>query len=144
MRRLSLLARKLGAVAGINYRTHPEWGKEVMRLTGGRGADHVIEVGGIGTLGQSYEVISFGGKIALIGFLAGPTGPQNPHALMMKGGSLVGIGVGSTAMFEEMNRAIEVNGIKPVVGRVFAFDEAAAAFGCLAAGDFFGKVVITV
>ena len=137
-------ARKLGASAGINYKTHPEWEKEVQLITGGRGVDHVIEVGGVGTLARSYQAIGFGGKIALIGFLGGPTGQQEPYALMMKGGSLIGIGVGSTAMFEEMNRAIEVNGIKPVVGRVFPFDEAAEAFRCLAAGDFFGKVVITV
>lgn len=137
-------ARGLGAAAGINYKTHPKWEKEVQRITGGRGVDHVIEVGGVGTLARSYQAIGFGGKIALIGFLGGPTGQQEPYALMMKGGSLIGIGVGSTAMFEEMNRAIEVNKIKPVVGRVFPFDEAAEAFRCLAAGDFFGKVVITI
>jgi NADPH:quinone reductase-like Zn-dependent oxidoreductase len=137
-------ARGLGAMAGINYKTHPEWEKEVHRLTGGRGVDHVIEVGGVGTLARSYQAIGFGGKIALIGFLGGPAGQQEPYALMMKGGSLVGIGVGSTAMFEDMNRAIEANGIKPVVGRVFPFDEAVEAFRCLAAGDFFGKVVITI
>lgn len=137
-------ARKLGAAAGINYRTHPEWEKEVYRITGGRGVDHVIEVGGVGTLARSYQAIGFGGKIALIGFLGGPTGQQEPYALMMKGGSLIGIGVGSTAMFEEMNRAIEVNRIKPIVDRVFPFDQASEAFRRLAAGDFFGKVVITV
>jgi len=137
-------ALALGAAAGINYRTHPEWEKEVQRLTNGRGVDHVVEVGGVGTLARSYQSIGFGGKIALIGFLGGPPGQQDPYALMMKAGTLVGIGVGSTAMFEEMNRAIEVNGIKPVVGRVFAFDQAAEAFRCLAAGDFFGKVVITI
>lgn len=137
-------ARKLGAVAGINYKTHPEWDKEVNRITGGRGVDHVVEVGGVGTLARSYQAIGFGGKIALIGFLGGQTGQQEPYALMMKGGSLVGIGVGSTAMFEEMNRAIEVNRIKPIVDRVFPFDQAAEALRCLATGDFFGKVVITV
>ncbi len=137
-------ARKLGAAAGINYKTHPEWEKEVHRITGGRGVDHVVEVGGVGTLARSYQAIGFGGKIALIGFLGGPTGQHEPYALMMKGGSLIGIGVGSTAMFEEMNRAIEVNRIKPIVGQVFPFDQAAEAFRCLAAGDFFGKVVITV
>jgi NADPH:quinone reductase-like Zn-dependent oxidoreductase len=137
-------ARKLGAWDGINYKTHPEWQKEVARLTGGRGVDCVIEVGGVGTLARSYEALAFGGKIGLIGFLGGFTGEQNPTSLMMKGGSLHGIGVGSTAMFEDMNRAIEVNGIKPIVGKVFPFDEAAEAFRQFAAGDFFGKVVITI
>jgi NADPH:quinone reductase-like Zn-dependent oxidoreductase len=137
-------ARQLGAWEGINYKTHPEWQKEVLRLTDARGVDCVIEVGGVGTLARSYESIGFGGKIALIGFLGGFVGDQNPAGLMMKGGSLHGIGVGSTAMFEDMNRAIEVNGIKPIVGKVFPFDEAPEAFRQLAAGDFFGKVVITV
>lgn len=138
------LARKHGASDGINYKTHPEWQKEVSKLTGGRGVDCVIEVGGVGTLARSYEAIGFGGKIALIGFLGGPTGEQNPYGLMMKGGSLHGIGVGSTAMFEDMNRAIETNQIKPIVGKVFPFDQAPEAFRQFAAGDFFGKVVITV
>ena len=137
-------ARQFGAAFGINYKTHPEWDKEVLRLTNGRGVDHVVEVGGVGTLARSYQSIGFGGKIALIGFLGGMTGQQEPYALMMKGGSLHGVGVGSTAMFEEMNRAIAVNGIKPVVDKVFAFDEAAEAFQQFAAGNFFGKVVITI
>jgi len=137
-------ARALGVSAGINYKTHPEWEKEVHRLTDGRGVDHVIEVGGVGTLARSYQAIGFGGKIALIGFLAGQTGQQEPYALMMKGGSLVGIGVGSTAMFEEMNRAIEMNRIKPIVDKVFAFDQAPEAFRQMAAGDFFGKIVISI
>ncbi|HTA44753.1 MAG TPA: zinc-binding dehydrogenase, partial [Bryobacteraceae bacterium] len=137
-------ARKLGAEFGINYNTHPDWDKEVQRLTNGRGVDHVVEVGGVATLARSYQSIGFGGKIALIGFLAGMKGQQEPYALMMKGGSLHGVGVGSTAMFEEMNRAIEVNGIKPVVDRVFAFDETPEALRQFAAGNFFGKIVIAV
>lgn len=137
-------AKALGASAGINYKTHPEWDKEVQRLTNGRGVDHVVEVGGVGTLARSYQSIGFGGKIALIGFLGGATGQQEPYALMMKGGSLHGVGVGSTAMFEEMNRAIEVNRIKPVVDKVFPFDQAPEAFHQFAAGNFFGKVVIAI
>lgn len=137
-------AKKLGAWSGINYKTHPEWQKEVARITGGRGVDCVVEVGGIGTLARSYESVGFGGKIALIGFLGGPTGEQTPYGLMMKGGSLFGVGVGSTAMFDDMNRAIAANGIKPVVDKVFPFEEAPEAFRQFAAGNFFGKVVITV
>jgi NADPH:quinone reductase-like Zn-dependent oxidoreductase len=134
-------ALSLGASHGINYKTHREWEKEVERITGGSGADAVIEIGGAGTLAQSYRALGFGGKIALIGFLAGP-GDSNPMPLMMKGASLHGIGVGSTRMFEDMNRAIEVNGIKPPVDKVFRFDEAADAFLCLASRDFVGKIVI--
>ncbi len=134
----------LGAAHGINYRSAPDWDREVHKLTGGRGADIVVEVGGIGTLGRSYNAIGFGGKIALIGFLGGPTGEHAPFGLMMKGGNLQGIGVGSTAMFEEMNRAIEVNRIQPIVDKVFPFEEAPEAFRQLGAGDFFGKLVIAV
>ncbi len=65
-------ARKLGAAGTINYKTHPEWQKEVSRLTEGRGVDCIIEVGGVGTLAKSYEALGFGGKIGLIGFLGGP------------------------------------------------------------------------
>jgi NADPH:quinone reductase-like Zn-dependent oxidoreductase len=137
-------ARGLGAWQTTNYKTHPAWDKEVERLTGGRGVDCVIEVGGVGTLAKSYSVLNFGGKIALIGFLAGPAGEQTPYGLMMKGGSLHGVGVGSTAMFEDMNRAIEANAIKPVVGKVFPFDEAPEAFRQFAAGDFFSKIVIRI
>src|SRR5579862_3534764 len=72
-------ARRLGAWEGVNYKTHPDWQKEVSRLTGGRGVDCVVEVGGIGTLGRSYESLGFGGKIALIGFLGGAAGEQTPY-----------------------------------------------------------------
>ncbi len=137
-------ARSLGASDGINYKTHPDWEKEVARLTGGRGVEHVIEIGGAGTLNRSFESIAFGGKVALIGFLAGAAAQTNPVPMMLKGGSLQGIGVGSTAMFEALNRAIEINGIQPVVDKVFPFEKAADAYRCLAAGDFVGKIVITI
>lgn len=133
----------LGASDGVNYKRTPDWQKEVMQLTGGRGADHILENGGAGSLDKSFEACALGGKVALIGFLAGP-GDINPAILMMKSGAMIGIGVGSRAMFEDMNRAIDVNRIKPVVDKVFPFDKAADAFGCQAAGDFVGKVVITV
>jgi len=134
---------KLGAFAGINYKSHPDWEREVLRLTGGRGVEHVIEIGGLGTLSRSFEAIAPGGKVALIGFLAGG-GEIVPFPLMMKGGALQGIGVGSTAMFEDMNRAIEANRIQPVIDRVFPFAEAPAALRQLASRDFVGKLVITV
>lgn len=134
----------IGASDGVNYKKFPDWEKEVLRITGGRGADHILENGGAGSLNRSFESTAFGGKVALIGFLAGRQGDINPAILMMKAGTMVGIGVGSRAMFEDMNRAIEVNEIKPVVDKVFPFHKAADAFRCQAAGDFIGKVVITV
>jgi NADPH:quinone reductase-like Zn-dependent oxidoreductase len=134
----------LGASDGINYKRFPEWEKEVIRVTGGHGADHIIENGGAGSLNRSFEAAAFGGKVALIGFLAGVKGDINPAILMMKSGSMIGIGVGSRAMFEDMNRAIEVNKIQPLVDRVFPFEKAPDAYRCQAAGDFVGKVVITI
>jgi NADPH:quinone reductase-like Zn-dependent oxidoreductase len=134
----------LGATDTINYTRVPDWEKEVLRLTRGRGVDHIIEIGGPGTLPRSYQAIGFGGKVALIGFLAAPAGDTNPFPLMMKAGSLHGIGVGSTKMFEDLNAAIDVNKIKPIIDRVFAFSDAADAFRHLASRDFVGKIVITV
>jgi NADPH:quinone reductase-like Zn-dependent oxidoreductase len=137
-------ARALGASDGINYKAHPDWEKEVLRLTGGRGADHVIEVGGAGTLARSFQAMAPGGKVALIGVLAGPAGDTGAHVLMVKGGHLHGITVGSRTMFEEMNRAIEVNRIKPVVDKVFPFAETAEAFRYQASSTSMGKVVIAI
>lgn len=134
----------LGASDGVNYKRFPDWEKEVIRLTGGRGADHILENGGAGSLNKSFEAAAFSGKVALIGFLAAVKGDINPAILMMKSGSMIGIGVGSRSMFEDMNRAIEVNRIKPVVDKVFPFDQAVEAFRCQASGDFIGKVVITI
>ncbi len=134
----------MGASDGVNYKRFPDWEKEVLRLTGGRGADQIIENGGAGSLNKSFEATAFGGKVALIGFLAGGKGDINPAILMMKSGAMIGIGVGSRAMFEDMNRAIEANKIKPLVDKVFPFDKAADAYRCQAAGDFVGKVVIQV
>jgi NADPH:quinone reductase-like Zn-dependent oxidoreductase len=137
-------AGALGASDGVNYKRFPDWQKEVTQLTGGRGVDHILENGGAGSLNRSFEAAAFGGKVALIGFLAGREGDINPAILMMKSGAMIGIGVGSRSMFEDMNRAIDTNKIKPVVDKVFPFEKAADAFRCQAAGDFVGKVVITV
>jgi NADPH:quinone reductase-like Zn-dependent oxidoreductase len=134
----------LGASDVINYRRTPEWEQEVRRLTAGRGVDCVVEIGGAGTLSRSMRSLGRGGKIALIGFLAGRDGDTNPTPLMMTGGSLHGIFVGDREMFEEMNRAIIVNHITPVIDRVFSFEDAPAAYSFHASGAFVGKVVITV
>ncbi|MCC6203066.1 MAG: NAD(P)-dependent alcohol dehydrogenase [Gammaproteobacteria bacterium] len=132
----------LGAAAGINYRTTPDWDAEVMRLTGNHGADCIVEVGGAGTLARSFRSLAHGGKIGLIGVLTGPAGDTNPHAIMLKGGTLHGIFVGNREMFERLNRAISVNRIRPVIDRVYEFDQAHAAFRQHVSGNFIGKVVI--
>ena len=135
---------ELGAAATVNYATTPEWHEEVLRLTEGKGANHVIEVGGAGTLAKSFQCVGFRGRISLIGVLSGHEGDTNPHPLMMKNATMCGIFVGSRAMFEQMNEAIAVNRMHPVVDRVFPFAEAAEAFAYQRAGKHLGKVVIEV
>jgi NADPH:quinone reductase-like Zn-dependent oxidoreductase len=133
----------LGASHGINYNRTPDWDQEVMKLTGGRGVDCVVEVGGTGTLNRSFQSLAFGGKVVLIGLLTGRAGGDiNPYSLMPKWGSLHGIFVGTREMFESMNKAIEADRIQPVVGSVFPFEEARQAYRSQASGDFFSKVVI--
>jgi NADPH:quinone reductase-like Zn-dependent oxidoreductase len=128
----------------IDYVATPDWHDEVMRITGGRGADHVMELGGAATLSRSYAALAFGGRIALIGFRPDATGDCNPCTLMMKDGHIDGVGVGNALMFENMNRAIRENGIKPPVERVFAMDEIVDALKLMASRDFVGKIVVRV
>ena len=137
-------ARELGADATINYVKSPEWHEEVLAATGGRGVDHIIEVGGAGTLSRSFQSIAYQGQITLIGVLSGRDGDTNPHPLMLKNASLRGVFVGSRRMFEEMNAAIAINGLKPVVDKVFSFADAADAFAYELAGKHLGKVVIRI
>ena len=132
----------LGASDVINYQTHEKWDEEVMKRTGGRGVDCVVEVGGAGTLQRSYNSLARGGKVGLIGVMT--QGTSNPHTLMMKGASLHGIFVGGRELFEQMNAAINVGRIKPVIDKVFGFDQARDAFEHAQSGDFIGKVVIAV
>ena len=134
-------ARELGAAEGVNYKTTPEWGDKVRELTGGRGVDRVVEVGGAGTLGQSLKAVRMGGQISLIGVLSG-VGQANPLPILMKNVRVQGIFVGSREMFEAMNRAIAEHRLRPVVDRVFAFAEAPAAFRHMESAAHFGKICI--
>lgn len=138
-------AKALGAAEAINYRTHPDWDKEVWRLTGGRGADHVIELGGPGTLGKSLASAAAEGRVYLIGVLTG-FGPPTDSLFnaLARNLTLHGIYVGSRADFEAMNRFITEKGVAPVIDRVFPFDRAAEAFAHLEGGDHVGKVVVRV
>lgn len=126
----------------INYRRTPDWDQEVQRITGGRGVDVVVETGGTGTLNKSFGSLAVGGKVALIGVLT--SGESNPYLLMRRNASLHGIFVGDRAMFEQMIAAIDANHIRPVIDRVFAFEEAAAAYRQQLTGDFIGKLVIRI
>ena len=133
-------ARAMGASETINYSRQPEWQEQVLKLTGGQGADAVVEVGGAGTLSRSVEACRVAGRIALIGVLTG--GEINPTAIMRKSIRLQGVYVGSRRMFGEMNQAIEHFQIKPVVDECFDFDDARSAYHAMAGAGHFGKLVI--
>ena len=132
----------LGASDGINYKTTPDWDKRVRELTGA-GADHIVEVGGPSTLPKSLKAVRMGGSISLIGNVAGG-GEVNPVPLLMKNVRLQGIFVGSREMFEAMNRAVSLHKLKPVIDRVFQFEEAREALKYMATGAHFGKICISV
>jgi NADPH:quinone reductase-like Zn-dependent oxidoreductase len=137
-------ARQLGASDGINYKENPEWDKAVRALTGGMGVDHIVEVGGAGTLPQSLRAVRMGGRVSLIGVLAGGSGQVSPLPILMKNVRVQGIYVGSREMFEAMNRAIALHQLHPVVDRVFAFAEVREALRYMESGAHFGKIAIRV
>ncbi len=137
-------AQALGADETINYKTHPDWEKRVWELTGKRGADHIVEVGGPGTLEKSLAAARHGGKIAQIGVLADPSTKISPLPILGKSLQINGIYVGSRAMFERMLRAFAVSQIHPVIDRVFPFADARDAYAYLQSGAHFGKIVVTL
>ena len=134
-------AKKLGADETINYKSAPDWDKEVLSRTNKIGVDHVIEVGGAGTLSKSLNSVRVGGHVALIGVLASGN-DFNPLSVLMKCVRLQGILVGSRQMFEDMNSAIEANKLKPVIDKTFAFEEVREALKYMESGSHFGKIVI--
>jgi NADPH:quinone reductase-like Zn-dependent oxidoreductase len=133
--------RDLGADEVINYRSTPDWDKAVFDLTGGRGVDHVIEVGGTGTLTRSIKSVRVGGHIALIGALD-MAGEFNPIPVFMKGLRMQGIFVGSREMFEQMNAFISEHELRPVIDRTFEFDQLPDALAYMNSGSHFGKIAI--
>lgn len=138
-------ARTLGAAETINYRTHPDWQQQVLALTEGHGVDHVIEVGGPGTLEKSLQAVAPSGVVSLIGVLTGFGGfGGSLFPLMARNANLQGIYVGSRFEFERLVAFIEQHQLRPVIDRVFSFDEAPAAYEYLDSGSHFGKVVIGV
>lgn len=134
--------KAMGADHVINYRTTPQWGAEAARLAGG-GVDHVVEVGGAGTLNQSIAAVGFAGEIALIGVLT-REGDTSPHGLMFKGASIRGIFVGSKGMVQRLNAFVDAHAIKPVVDRAFPIEQAMDAYNYQASAGLFGKVAITL
>ncbi|MFO0627484.1 MAG: NAD(P)-dependent alcohol dehydrogenase [Polyangiales bacterium] len=133
--------RALGAELVVNYREDPQWGRTVKKRTDG--VDHVVEVGGAGTLTQSLIAVAPGGCVHVIGVLGGVSEPLNVLPVLMNEVRMQGVFVGPRDSLEAMGRHIDATGLRPVIDRVFGFDDAPAAFARMTSGDQFGKVVIT-
>jgi len=134
--------RELGADLVLNYRTDAHWGESVQRLTGGKGVDHVIEVGGPATLDQSITAARVGGHIAIIGSLGQATGPITVTPILRKHLRLTGLLVGSRRHQQDMVRALEVTGVRPLIDRSFALEDIASAFSYQSTGGHIGKIVL--
>lgn len=135
------LLTRLGAAAVVNHRSAADWPAAVRELTGGRGADHVVEVAG--TLTASVAATAFGGQVSVIGFLGAPA-PLDPYAIFTGGVTLRPLAVGSRAQLAELVRAVAALRLRPTVDRTFAFGEVLEAFAHYRAGKAVGKVVISV
>ncbi|MCA9629688.1 MAG: NAD(P)-dependent alcohol dehydrogenase [Myxococcales bacterium] len=134
----------LGADHVINYRTETRWGTKARALAGGEGVDHVVEVGGSGTLDESLRAVRPGGHVAVIGILSGGKGEISLLPMLMNQVRLQGVMVGARETFEQLIRCVVANGIQPVVDEVFGFDDAPKAFEKLRSGKHFGKLVIRI
>lgn len=137
-------ARMLGLDAGLNYKQTPEWSKWVKDHTGGEGVDLIVEVGGSATLNESMKSIRIGGTIAQIGVLSGIEEKLSIVRILMRQIRIAGIFVGSRRMFEDMNRAISLHELHPVVGKVFPFLETLEAYRYMEEAGHFGKIVIAI
>jgi NADPH:quinone reductase-like Zn-dependent oxidoreductase len=137
-------AKALGAIGGVNYITTPDWEKPVRALTGGGGVQQILEVGGKDSLAHALAALGSGGHVALIGGLSGFGGNVPVMILLNANITAAGIYVGSRADVEALNAFIDAHHVKPVIDKVYAFDDAAAAFAALEKGESFGKTVIRV
>jgi len=135
---------ELGADQVINYREVERWGDKVLEITGGKGANVIVEVGGSGTLPQSVRAVAMGGHISMIGVLTGVQGDVPTAELFQKNAVISGITVGSRANQEDMVRAINATGILPVIDRSFALEDLAEAFRLQESQQHFGKICLTV
>ena len=136
--------RALGADETINYKSTPDWDAEVLKLTDGVGADHIVEVGGSGTMPKSFNAVRQSGQIHLIGVLAEPGKGVDVLPVLRKSIYLNGVFVGSRAMFTRLNAAITATGLEPVIDRTFALAEARQAFAFMQSGSHFGKIVLSL
>jgi NADPH:quinone reductase-like Zn-dependent oxidoreductase len=135
--------KALGVSDGVNYSTYPDWHNEVLRLTNGKGVDITIDIAGGEGLNQSVHATKAAGVIAQVGFLSGQTTQLQLMPVIFRQTTIRGIAVAPRTSFDRMNPFLEQHGIKPVIDKVYAFEEAVQAFEHLARGPF-GKVVIQV
>jgi NADPH:quinone reductase-like Zn-dependent oxidoreductase len=133
-------AKELGAAALVNYRTAPDWPKAVVELTGGIGADYIVDT--VGSLREAIAAVRLGGTIAFVGLLTGMSTELDLVAFMGKSARIEAVDVGSRQMFEEMNKAIRFHEMRPVVDRVFGFSELGEALKYLSEAKHFGKVCL--
>jgi NADPH:quinone reductase-like Zn-dependent oxidoreductase len=136
-------AKKLGASSTVNYKRFPDWEEQILESTNGKGVDHVIETVGGENLNRSLNAVKLSGTISFIGLIAGLSAPINTYQFVTKNVRLHGIETGSREMFEEMNRFIEENRLKPVIDKTFALSEIREALKHLESGRHFGKIVIS-
>jgi NADPH:quinone reductase-like Zn-dependent oxidoreductase len=145
--KLEVVMAKYGFDHGINYKTHPQWSKEVLRLTAGSGVDYVLDNGGSGTIAESINAVKMGGNVSVIGFLSQAKEMPDVAGLALAKGAVVrGVVVGSTQLLEEVVRFVGCRGLRMPVDREFGFsaEEAVRAFEYLQSGNHIGKVCIKV
>lgn len=135
-------AKDLGAHATINYKAIPEWGEQARKLAGGEGVDHVVEVGGSGTMAHSLRAVRIQGTISVIGVLSGREAGISPGSILMNSIRMQGIYVGSRAMFERLLRAIDLHRMQPVIDRTFPFADLKAALLYMESQQHFGKICL--
>jgi NADPH:quinone reductase-like Zn-dependent oxidoreductase len=137
-------ARALGADETISYRTTPDWDTEVLRLTDNRGVDHVVEVGGSGTVHRSLKAVRPSGHVYIIGALSGPGEGIDPRSILTRSVYVCGVYVGSEAMFARMNAFFTQHKLTPIIGRTFPLTSAKEAFHYLQSGSHFGKITLSL
>lgn len=135
-------AKAMGADHGINYKSVPEWGTAAASLCSRGGVDHVLELGGPGTLNQSIEACRTRGHISMIGILTGWSGEVSTAAMMMKQQRMIGITVGSREHQQDMVRGIDATGIKPIIDKTFGLERIADAFRYQERQQHFGKISV--
>lgn len=142
------IAKQVGATHLINYKKSPEWDKEVLKITGGKGADFVLDLGGPATLGKSLAAVKTGGEVSVVGVLGfmdqAPSLNEIVPMILFKGIRVKGVCSFSRAMVQQAVDIIGARGIQPVVGKTWAWEDARTALENLASGQVVGKSVVRI